>query len=170
MNAKSQVMKRFTIVLLLFLQFSMQGQIYTAKVDKDMWSPDVRVQISKDLFNPDVTIQFGSSIPNPDISIGLTDNRYNADFVITDSYVDVNIQYDDDIWSPDFSIKYGDNFYYPDFSIKWVKSGTVNYLIYTNQDFLTPEEIICALLPMINAKMEFQFDALNDAFDALYRD
>lgn len=163
-------MKRLTLVILLLLQFSLSGHIYSAKVDKDVWSPDVRVQISKDLFYPDVTIQFGSSILYPDISVGLTDSRYNADFVITNSFSDVNIQYDDDIWSPDFRVKYGDNLYYPDFRIKWVKSGTVNYLIYSDQDFLTPEEVICALLPVINAKMEFQFDALNEAFDELYQD
>ena len=46
----------------------------------------------------------------------------------------------------------------------------MNYLIYSDQDFLTPEEVICALLPVINAKMEFQFDALNEAFDELYQD
>ena len=164
------MMKRFTLAILLLFQFSLSGQIYSAKVAKDVWSPDVRIKISKDTYYQDITIQIGSSVLFPDISVGLTDSRNNADFIITDSYGDVNIQYDDDTWSPDFSIKFGEDFYNPDFKIKWVKSGTVNYLIYADQDFLTPQEIICALLPLINAKMEYKFDALNEAFDEIYQD
>jgi len=164
------MMKGFTLFIFFLLQFSLNGQIYSARVDKDIWSPDARIQIAKDIFYPDLTIQFGTSVLYPNISVGLTDSRYNADFIITDSYSDVNIQYDDDTWSPDLSIMYGEDILYPDFSIRWVKSGTVNYLIYADEDFLTPQEIICVLLPLINAEMEFQFDALNEAFDEIYQD
>lgn len=170
MNDRPDGMKRFTLVILLLLQFSLRGQIYTVNVDKDIWSPDARIQIAKDVFYPDLKVLFGTSVLYPNISVGLTDSRYNADFIITDSYSDVNIQYDENTWSPDLSIMYGEDILYPDFSVRWVKSGTVNYLIYADDDFLTPQKIICALLPLINAEMDFQFDALNEAFDQIYRD
>lgn len=52
-------------------------------------------------------------------------------------------------------------------TIKINKSGTVNYIIYTEKEFISLRDIVIALLPAINYHSDFKHDALNELFEDL---
>lgn len=139
------------IMLLFFTSHILIGQI--------------TFKVSDDVYYSDISIKIGSDVYYPDFSVGISSNRYQADFIITEnSYADFNVKAGSNVYYPDLSIKAGKNVYYPDISVKLVNSGTVDYVIYNEKDFINMADIISALLPVIHKHTDYQHDALNELF------
>nr|MBC8213467.1 hypothetical protein [Candidatus Neomarinimicrobiota bacterium] len=66
---------------------------------------------------------------------------------------------------PDLRLRVGDDVSYPDLRIEIRKSGTVDYIVYTEKDFISLRDIVIALLPAINHHTEYENDDLKELFE-----
>ena len=155
----------FSIISFSLFSFLSIGQT-TFNVESDNFYPDFKLKISEEVFYPDMSIKIGKNVYYADFTVGITQNKSQADFIITkSSYADYKIQAGDDIFYPDFSIKAGPDIFYPDLSIKIMTSGTVDYIVYTEKEFITLRDLVSSLLPVINFKTDFKHKKLNDLFE-----
>lgn len=88
-------------------------------------------------------------------------------FVFVAVQVQITFRVEDDIYSPDFSVKIGNEVNYPDLIIKINKSGTDDYVGYTEKEFISIRDLVKALLPAINYHTDFKHDELNEQFEDL---
>ena len=154
-----------TLIVLFSLTIKSQGQI-TFRVESDIYYPDFSVKIGDNVYYPDISIKIGKDVYYPDFTVGITSNKSQANFVITTSnYADYSIKASDDVYYPDLSIKAGNDVYYPDLTIKILTSGTVDYIVYTEKEFISLRDLVVALLPAINYHTDFEHDELNELFE-----
>jgi hypothetical protein len=156
-------MPRFlSTLILLTWTLSISGQT-TFRVEENALYPDFKLSVGENVFYPDITINIGEGVFNADFRVGVTSNRSQADFVITTSaYADYTVQAGENVFYPDLRIKAGKNAFYPDITIEIVKSGTVDYIVFTEKDFITLRDLTVALLPAINYHTDFEHKELND--------
>lgn len=149
----------FVIVLLLLCIKTLVGQI-TFYVDENISYPDISVKIGDNVSYPDVRIKIGENISYEDFTVGITNQKSQANFIITTSKyrADKTIRANENISYPDLRIKVGENISYPDVRIEIKKSGTVDYIVYTEKAFMTMEDLIIALLPAINKEMDYELE------------
>ncbi len=158
-------MKQFLALLAFLISLSVQSQI-TFYVEHDISYPDFRVRISDDVSYPDIRIKIGSDVSYEDFTVGITSNKSQAQFIISESiYSDYTVRADDDVSYPDLRIRAGDDVSYADVRIEIRKSGTVNYVVYTEKDFITLRDLVVALLPAINYETDFKFEEINELFE-----
>jgi Uma2 family endonuclease len=159
---------KYIYIILIFTLLSfvnLYSQI-TYKIGSDIYYPDIKIQIGSDIYYPDIKIQIGSDVYYPDFSVGISSEKNEADFIITkSSYSDFKIQTSKDIYYPDLKIQAGKDVYYPDIKIKLIKTGTVNYVIYSEKDFVSMNDIISALLPVIHKFTDYEHESLNEMFN-----
>jgi hypothetical protein len=142
------------------LQTNTFGQI-TFRIESDIYSQDLSVKVSETVYSPDITVKIGSDVYSPDFTVGISNSKKDADFIITRSAnADISIKASESIYSPDISIKVGESVYSPDVTIKILKSGTVNYIVYTEKDFISMTDLIVALLPAINKKLDYKLKGI----------
>jgi Uma2 family endonuclease len=154
-------MKQIALFLILILSHTkIIGQI-TFRIESDIFSSDLSVKVSESVYSPDVTVKIGSDVYSPDFTVGISSSKKEADFIITKSTnADISIKASESIYSPDISIKAGESVYSPDVTIKILKSGTVDYIVYTEKDFITMTDLIVALLPAINKKLDYKLKGI----------
>ena len=80
-------------------------------------------------------------------------------------YSQITYKIGSDIYYPDIKIQIGSDIYYPDIKIKLIKTGTVNYVIYSEKDFVSMNDIISALLPVIHKFTDYEHESLNEMFN-----
>lgn len=164
MDLKRERIKHFIIGLLLFTSCTLQAQV-SSYIDDDISYPDFSVRISDNVSYPDIAIRIGSDVSYEDFTVGVTSDKSQAQFIISKSrYSDYTVRADEDVSYPDLSIRAGDNVSYPDMTIEIRKSGTVDYVVYTEKDFITLRDIVIAILPAINYESEFKFKEVNELF------
>lgn len=71
----------------------------------------------------------------------------------------MSVKVSDSTYSPDISIKAGENVYSPDVTIKILKSGTVNYIVYAEKDYIMTD-LIVVLLPTINKELDYKLKGI----------
>jgi hypothetical protein len=131
------------------------------KIDRNILLPDLRVKISGSTMFPDIRVKIGERVTFIDFTVGITSNKNQADFIITNSIVsDFTIKASEDIFLPDLSIKVGADVIFADVSIKIKKTGIVDYIVYTEKNYININELVIALLPAINQAMDYQFDKI----------
>lgn len=152
------------IILVLFLgQFSFSQVSF--KIDEDLYGADLTVKIGDDVYSPDIRIELSSDVYSPDFSVGITNDKRKAQFIISkSSYADYKIKAGEDTYSPDVRIKASDDVYSPDLKIELKKTGSVDYLVYTEKDFMTLSDMVIALLPAINYHLDYENDELKEFF------
>ncbi|MGQ1948528.1 hypothetical protein ACT3CD_15650 [Geofilum sp. OHC36d9] len=157
-------MKQLIVGILCLTGFSLQAQV-TFFIDDDISFPDFSIGIGDDISFPDIKIEIGSEVSFEDFTVGVTSDKNQAQFIISKSqYSDYTVRADDDIPFPDLRILAGDDVSFPDVTIKLQKSGTVDYLVYTEKDFMTLADMVIALLPVINHETKFDCEKINNLF------
>ncbi|MEX0981342.1 MAG: hypothetical protein WD577_05450 [Bacteroidales bacterium] len=128
-------------------------------VDEDLSYPDISVKIGTNVSYPDIRVQIGENISYDDLTIGVTNSKSKADFVIVKSkyQADKTIRASDNVSYPDIRIQAGESVSYPDIRIEIKKTGTVNYLVYTEKAFMSMNDLVIALLPVINKHLDYKF-------------
>ena len=107
----------------------------------------------------------GGILSFEDFTVGVTSNKRQAQFIVSESrYSDYTVRAGEDVSYPDLSIKAGADVSYPDITIEIRSSGIVDYVVYTEKDFITLRDIVIALLPAINTETGFKFDELKEVF------
>jgi hypothetical protein len=131
-------------------------------VDEDISYPDIRVRIGEDVTYPDVRIKIGETVSYSDFTVGITNNKSTANFIITTSKygADKTIRAGDDVSYPDIRIRFGENTSYSDLSIKIKKSGSVDYIVYSEKEFVSMNDLIIALLPAINKQLDYKLEGI----------
>lgn len=150
-------MKYFSLIIFLFfLQNNLFCQI-SFKIEENIISFDLSVKVSESTISPDITVKIGYSVYSPDFTAGISSSKSNADFIITKSNnADIIIKAGESIISPDISIRAGENVSSQDVTIKILKTGNVDYFVYTENDFISLSDLIIALLPAINKKLDYK--------------
>lgn len=128
-------------------------------VDESLSYPDISVKIGTSVSYPDIRVQIGENISYDDFTVGVTSNKSKADFVIVKSknQADKTVRASENVSYPDIRIQASDNVSYPDVRIEIKKSGTVNYLVYTEKTFMSMNDLVIALLPVINKHLDYKF-------------
>ncbi len=162
-------MKLILIIMLFTVHWSQtldaEDTTISFRIDSDIAYPDLRVRIGKSVSYPDIRIRIGTSVSYSDFTVGISSEKKDATFVITKSVnANFSVRADDDVSYPDVRIRSGDSVSYPDVRIKFKKSGEVDYLVYTEKDFMTLTDMVIALLPAIHIQTNYEHEALTDHF------
>jgi len=152
-------MRLYFVAIALFFSGFLSAQTVFYTSDKIPF-PDLKVEIGENVSFPDVKISLGEDVPFADFTVGITDNEFNADFVITkwEGRADKKIKVSSRIPFADITIKIGADVSFPDLKIGIRKYGSVNYLVYSEKALLSKNDLIIALLPIINLHMDHKFD------------
>lgn len=115
------------------------------------------IRISETATFADISISIGLDIRLEDIKVGITNNRNEADFVVTGKKEKADISYKVDNTEnfPELVIHYGGEnmFGIPDYRIQLVENNYfADILIYSEKLTLSEQEVIACLLPMIRKK------------------
>jgi hypothetical protein len=146
-------------VIAIFVTYG-NAQI-TFKIDSDIVFQDLRVQISESTMFPDIRVKIEERTTFTDFSVGITSNKNQADFVITKlTFADYSVKAAENVMFTDLSIKAGEDVLFADVTIKIKKTGIVDYIVYTEKDYITINELVVELLPAINQPMDYQFDKI----------
>jgi len=131
------------------------------RIDSKILSSDLRVRISENVNFPDIRVKIGGSVHFEDFSVGITSNRNQADFIITTSrYSELTVRASENVLFPDIRIKAGENVLFADVVIKIKKTGTVDYIVYTEKEYISLTDLVVALLPAINKEMDYKFEKI----------
>ncbi len=151
-------MRIIVTFLATFLSFNAFSQI-SFYVEKELPSSDFSVKIGSNVSFPDIKVQIGENISYDDFTVGITDTKSKADFVIVKSkfQADKVVRASDDVSFPDISIQAGEDVSFPDVRIKIKKTGSVNYLVYTEKASISMDDLVIALLPAINQHLDYKF-------------
>lgn len=167
-NIKNQKMRYLLLSGIFALTISASYSQISFKVDDDISYSDFRVRVGDDVSHADIRIRIGSDISYEDFTVGITSNKNQANFIISESnYTDYKIRAGDDVSHADLRIRAGDDVSYADLRIGIKKSGTVDYIVYTEKDFISLRDLVIALLPAINSHTDFEHDELNELFEDL---
>jgi hypothetical protein len=130
----------------------------TVKIDDNMYSYDLSVKIGENVYGADIIVKIGENVYGTDFTVGITSNKNKADFIITKSVnADFTVKAGENIYGADITIKAGENVYGSDVVIKVTKSGTVDYLVFSEKPYVSLTDIVVALLPAINKELDYKF-------------
>jgi len=152
-------MRKIVTFLVTILSFNAFSQISFC-VDEELTSPDFSVKIGTSISFPDIKVQIGENISFADFTVGVTDFKSQANFVIVESKLqaDKTVRAGDDVSFPDISILAGENVSFPDVRIEVKKTGSADYLVYTEKAFISENDLVIALLPAINQHLNYKFE------------
>ena len=159
---KKKIIKN-TLIFLITISFAIiygNAQI-SFKIESDIFFPDLSVKISESTVISDISIKIGEKVNFADFTVGITSRRNQADFIITKTSIpEFTIRASSNVLMPDISIKIGENVLFPDVTIKIKTSGVVDYIVYTEKESITMNDLVIALLPAINKEMNYQFEGI----------
>jgi hypothetical protein len=156
---KKTIIQKLLIIIAIIIIFSNPGIAQLSfRIESNILYPDVSVRISENVIFPDIRVKIGESVHFEDFTVGITSNRNQADFIITTSrYPELTVRASENILFPDISIKAGENVLFADVTIKIKKTGTVDYIVYTEKADISLTDLVVALLPAINEEMDYKF-------------
>ena len=159
---KIMLIKKFLTIIAILIIFSHTAIAQISfRIESDILYPDLTVKISENVFFPDIRVKIGESILFEDFTVGITSNRSQADFIITTSrYPEFTVRASENIFFPDISIKVSENVLFPDVRIEIKKTGTVDYIVYTEKEYISLIDLVVALLPAINMEMDYKFEKI----------
>lgn len=145
------------ILLLILLPVSAFAQ-YTVNFTSSAYTADLNVSVGKNIIYADIDVEISENVISEDFSVGFTDSRYKADVIIGTSSVSSDIKiFLGNSLSADLDIDISENQLYEDISIEIKSTGSVDYLVYNEDKFLSKEKLVVALLPIINAHLKYKF-------------
>jgi hypothetical protein len=154
MNFSIHITKFILTFLLLYLTISAFGQT-TLGIEKDISFPDLKVEISDDISFPDIKVKIGIDVSFEDLTVGFTNSKSKADFIIsTSSFPDKKILYGKTVSFKDIQICASETISFPDVTIEIRNSGWVDYLIYSDKNYISKEEIVICLIEVIKKRLE----------------
>lgn len=159
-------MKHSFLLLLLFLfaSFSATAQV-SFLIDDDFNGADLKIEIDEDQSFADIKLKIGEDISFADFTIGFAFSPGEADFVIRKyAGADYRIQAGHDVSFADIKIQAGEDVSFDDLKIEIRKTGTVDYLIYTEKAYISLEEIVIAILPAVNFHLKDKEPELTKLF------
>ncbi len=114
------------------------------------------LKIDKNVNFPDIKIELGRNIPFEDIKVAMTNQRQQANYILTTNPNDANysVKVDNCDNFPDLTIQIGANLSFPDYRIELVDwASRADVLIYSEKMTLSDQELIACLLPLIKEKI-----------------
>lgn len=156
---KKTIIKKLLIIIAIIIIFGDPAIAQLSfRIESNILYPDLSVRISKNVIFPDIRVKIGESVLFENFTVGITSNRNQADFIITTSrYPELTVRVSENILFPDISIKAGENVLFADVTIKIKKTGTVDYIVYTEKSYISVTDLVVALLPAINKEMDYKF-------------
>ena len=155
------IVKIISIFLIIFVYSICGNAQISFKINSSSILSDLTVNISENILFPDVSIKVGEEVLFENFTVGITANKNQADFIITESaFADVTIKISESALLADLSIKAGKSVQFPDVTIKIKNSGVVDYIVYSEKEYITLQELIVALLPAINEELNYKFDKI----------
>ena len=153
------IIKKLLIITAIIIIFSNPAMAQISfRIENDILFPDLSVKISENVTFPDISVKIGESVNFENFTVGITSNRNQADFIITTSmYPKLTVKASENVLFPDISIKAGEKVLFPDVTIKIKKTGTVDYIVYTEKAYISLTDLVVALLPAINKEMDYKF-------------
>lgn len=142
----------FALVSFLTVQTFAQQHIY---VNANANSELPVVNISENVSFPDIKVLLARDISFEDITVGITNNRHQADIILTRREIDAGlaVRVDNTEAFPDLRILYSHDLAFPDVRIEFRDDNRpVDYLIYTEKTTVSEQELIACLLPLIQEK------------------
>lgn len=150
-----------TIIWLSIFTISNSYGQTSFKIDKNIIAPDLSVEIGENIIAPDITIEIGENVIAADLSVGLTSDKRKANFVIVKySGATYEIEASLTVISPDISIEAGANIMAPNLTVEIKEKGIVDYLVYTENEHISLNELVIYLLPAINKKLNYKYSVL----------
>jgi hypothetical protein len=157
-------MKKILLIVTMFYCTSTFGQI-TYQIEKNLPTPDLRIMIGNDIRFPDLQVQIGRNISFEDITVRITQRRHEADYILHNvPFADFSMEVNRDLGNPDLRIKAGEAISFPDVRIEIRDSGTVDYLVYSENGTVSQTEMILTLLPVIHRITKYKNKNLGKAF------
>ena len=152
-------MKHFIITILTSIISSTAISQYSVNTSGSSLGSDISVRVGENILYADLDIEIAENIIYEDFSIGFTTNRYLADVILTNSTygADFTVNIKSTLYA-DLDIDISESQIYEDISIEIRSSGVVDYLIYNEGQFLSKEQLVVALLPIINAHLDYKFE------------
>lgn len=151
------------IIIFFFIAFQIsfcKAQM-TFKIDRNIPFPDFSVNISENVSFPDITVKIGEDVSFEDFTIGITHNKNQADFIITKSMnPDFKVMASENISFPDIRVKAGEDVSFPDITIEIKDPVGVDYLIFSEKPYISLNEIVIVLLPVINKELDNKFEKI----------
>jgi len=159
---KKTIMKKILIIIVIIIIFSDFGIAQLSfRIESNILYPDLSVRISENVSFPDIRVKIGGSVNYEDFTVGITSKKNQADFIITTSrFPELTVNASENIFFPDISIKAGENVLFADVIIKIKKTGTVDYIVYTEKAYISLTDLVVALLPAINREMDYKFEKI----------
>jgi len=156
---KKTIIKKLLLIIAIIIIFGDPAIAQLSfRIESNILYPDLSVRISKNVIFPDIRVKIGESVLFENFTVGITSNRNQADFIITTSrYPELTVRVSENILFPDISIKAGENVLFADVTIKIKKTGTVDYIVYTEKSYISLTDLVVALLPAINKEMDYKF-------------
>lgn len=151
---------RYIIIILIFFSSNIGAQ-YIVNLANSGFSSDLDVKIEEGILYADIDVELSESVLYEDFTIGFTTSIERADVVISNSsiYSDISIFLSESIY-PDLTVDVSESQLYEDIGIEVKRSGYVDYLVFSADENLTREKLVAALLPIINAYLEYEFDEI----------
>ncbi len=152
-----------TLSLILFTCLSCiciaQTKFY---IDEYVAFPDLKIKIGEETTLSDVKIKIGEDITFEDFTVKVTNKESEAHFIVVDSKfkADKTIKASENETLPDIRIKVGEGVTFPDVSIKIKASGKADYLVFSEKKDISTNEIVLAILPVINNKIDNKLEGI----------
>lgn len=156
-----KTLNRILIYLLILFSDSIEAQM-SFYIDESISFADLRIKIGENISLADVRVKIGEDVTMADFSVGITNTKSNANFIITESKyrADKTIKAGESLSSPDIRIRAGESVSVADVRIKIKSSGTVDYLVYTENDDMSLYHLVIALLPAINKEFDYKLEGV----------
>lgn len=150
----------FKVLLYLFLPIIACSQ-YSVGFTSSSYAADLNVRVGESIIYADLDVEISENVIYEDFTIGFTNSKHNADVVIgtSPSASDIQICISNSLYA-DMDIDVSESQIYEDISIEIKSSGSVDYLVYNEDEFLSKEKLVVALLPIINAHLEYKFSKI----------
>ena len=150
----------FIIMIIFYIKVNSFSQ-YSVNLLTSGYSHDFSVKVGEDIMFSELSVKISENIIGEDFTVGFTNLKSKADVIIanTSSTSDLSILITNSAYA-DMTIKVSENIFYEDISIEIKSSGLVDYLIYNEDNFLSREKLVVALLPIINSHLDYKFDKI----------
>lgn len=134
---------------------------YNILISESGSSADLDVQVGESISSADINVEIGERVSNEDLTVGFTRLKSKADVIITSSLEgsDISIRIKDS-GNVDLSVDVSDKQSNEDIRIKIEKPDQADYLVYSREESLKIENLVVALLPIINSYLDYEFEEI----------
>jgi hypothetical protein len=148
------------VLLFLFLPALVCAQ-YSVGFTSSTYAADLNVKAGQNIIYADLDVEISENVIYEDFTIGFTNSKHKADVVIgnSSSASDIQICISNSLYA-DIDINVSESQVYEDITIEIKTSGNVDYLVYNEDEFLSKEKLVVALLPIINSYLEYKFSKI----------